>query len=233
MTLRAPSDSDQTSRRWPPLLVGLVLACVIPELVLQGADHGLWGSARWRPMAYAYGAFWAGLLQGWTPNFRAQPVTMFVTHGFLHADALHLTVNMLTLVSLGLAIIARVGQRRFLWLYTASLLGGGLGFALLTREAQPMVGASGALFGLVGAWIVWEVMDAWARTTGLSDHLWVLGRGLLWPMAILVLLNLAMLWITGGKLAWETHLGGFVAGMAVAPFLLPRENRHQGSRGPE
>jgi membrane associated rhomboid family serine protease len=203
----------------PAVLAILLLACVIPELVLQGADLGLWGSARWRPLAYQNGAFWAGLLRGWTPNYAAQPATMFATYGFLHAGALHMVVNMMTLISLGLPIVARIGQRRFALLYAVSLLGGGIGFALLTASRQPMVGASGALFGLVGAWIVWGMMQAWRASTGSLGRLRVLGRDLLWPATILVLLNLAMLWISGGLLAWETHLGGFVAGALLAPFL--------------
>lgn len=208
--------------RLPTVLTLLVLACVLPELVLQGADLGLWGSARWRPMAYAYGAFWAGLLHGWTPNFALQPATMFVTYGFLHAGLGHMVVNMVTLLSLGAAILARIGPRRFLWLYGACLLGGGLGFALLTAMAQPMVGASGALFGLVGAWVAWGVTDAWGAARGPAARAGALARGLLWPVLVLVLMNLAMLWLSGGLLAWETHLGGFVTGGMVAPLLARR-----------
>ena len=211
-------------RRLPLALNLLVLACVVPELLLQGADLGLWGSARWRPFAYQNGAFWVGLLRGWTPNYRVQPITMFVTHGFLHAGLLHLVVNMMTLLSLGTAITTRVGQGRFLLLYAVSLIGGGVGFGLLSGSPQPMVGASGALFGLVAAWIVWGMAEAWADSQGWAARGQVLGRGLLWPMTVLVLMNLTMFWLSGGLLAWETHLGGFVAGALLAPLLCVRSS---------
>ncbi len=214
--------TPRLSLRHAPVLLALVLACAIPEAVLQGADLGLWGTARWRPLAYANGAFWAGLLRGWTPNFALQPGTMFATYGFLHAGAMHMIVNMITLVALGLPIIARIGQRRFLLLYAGALIGGGLGFALLTASPRPMVGASGALFGLVGAWVAWGMIDAWRASRGALARLRVLGRDLLWPAAILALLNLGMLWVSGGLLAWETHLGGFVAGALLAPALPAR-----------
>jgi membrane associated rhomboid family serine protease len=206
--------------RWPLAIVALIAACMVPELILQGADHGLWGSARWRPMTYAYGAFWAGLLHGWTPNYLLQPMAMFATHAFLHADALHLAVNMVTLLSFGRAIIARVGTRRFLWLYATSVIGGGIGFALLTNSPRPMVGASGALFGLVGAWIVWEFEDAWTEARGLGNRLVLVGQGLVMPTVVLIALNVAMYVSTGGVLAWETHLGGFIAGALAAPLLM-------------
>jgi rhomboid protease GluP len=218
----APLPTRRRPFGLPAVLTILLLACVTPELVLQGADLGLWGSARWRPLAYQNGAFWAGLLRGWTPNYAAQPVTMFATYGFLHAGAMHMFVNMMTLVSLGLPIVTRIGQRRFVLLYAVSLLGGAIGFALLTASRQPMVGASGALFGLVGAWIIWGMMQAWRASTGPLGRLRVLGRDLLWPITILILMNWAMLWLSGGLLAWETHLGGFVIGAMVAPFLVLR-----------
>lgn len=180
---------------------------------------GIWGSARWRPLAYQNGAFWLGLLRGWQPNYAVQPVTMFATHGFLHAGLLHMAVNVMTLLSLGTAIVARVGTVQFLMLYGVSLLGGGAGFALLSSSPQPMVGASGALFGLVGAWIIWGMREAWAKSYGPTARLGVLGREIAWPTLILILLNLAMFWISGGLLAWETHLGGAVAGTLMAPLL--------------
>ena len=98
----------------------------------------------------------AGLLDSWRPNYPGQPAAMFASYGFLHGGAFHLLVNMITLVSLGPPVIERVGQWRFAVIYAASLLGGAVGFALLSSAVQPMVGASGALFGLAGVLTGWE-----------------------------------------------------------------------------
>ena len=187
---------------------GLAALCVLPEVLLQGADLGLWGGAQWRNLAYGWFGFWPGLLYDWRPNYAAQPVAMFVTYGFLHGGLEHLGVNMITLIWLGTAVIDRVGARAFWLIYLVSLLGGGVGFGLLTNTTSPMVGASGALFGLTGSILVWTITDR--RGEALS--LWPVGRAVLW----LVMLNVILWLVTGGQLAWQTHLGGFIAGALVA-----------------
>ncbi len=170
-------------------------------------------------MAYQYGGFWVGLLRGWQPNYAAQPWAMFVTHGFLHAGPLLLVVNMVTLVALGNPIVARIGAWRFGALYALALLGGGFGFALLSNAVQPMVGASGALFGLAGAWIVWSAQDAWTRTALGRARAWCLVQWLVWPVTLLAALNLFGVIAADALLAWETHLAGFFAGAAAAMVL--------------
>ncbi|MFX0547522.1 rhomboid family intramembrane serine protease [Roseovarius sp. S1116L3] len=202
---------------WLPehwVLLAIMLACVAVEAVLQGADHGLWGTPRWRGLAYEYGGFWRGLLGTWQPNYAAQPVVMFASYGFLHGGFLHLLVNMITLVSLGQIVIERVGQLRFAVIYTGTLLGGAAGFALLSSAVQPMVGASGALFGLAGVVVGWEYTIRRAAREGLGPVLRVI--------ALLIALNLVMYWAMDGSLAWETHLGGFIAGWVAGWWIRER-----------
>ena len=197
-----------------PVIWGILLLCLLPELLLLGADLGLWGSARWRPLAYQNGAVWAGLLQGWRPNYPAQPVVMFASYGWLHAGPVHLAGNLAVLVWLGPQVLVRSGVWGFVILWTASLLCGALAFALLTHSPAPMVGASGALFGLAGAWLLVEASRMPDRSTGV----W---RGMALLVVILAV-NAAAWALQGGHLAWETHLGGLVAGMvfgAVQPRL--------------
>lgn len=191
--------------------------CVLLELTLQGSDAGMWGARSWRNTAYGWGGFWPGLLQDWRPNYTLQPYAMFLSYGFLHGGASHLVVNMITLFSLSPILIERVGGLRFSLLYALSIFGGALGFALLSSGLTPMVGASGALFGLVGAWLAWEYVDRFT------------GRAALWPVmqAVLLLigLNLILWWAMEGQLAWETHLGGFVTGWVAAMLLDPTARR--------
>lgn len=195
-----------------PVVIWIVIvACLVPELVLQAADHGWVGSVRWRSLAYQYGAFWAGLLHGWQPNYRLQPLTMFVTYAFLHAGLAHLTGNLITLALVGKAVVMRCGARGFAILYALSVLGGGLGFGLLARAPAPMIGASGAIFGLLGALMIWQ-----ARERGRDGAVGILTLQVL----ALIFLNFVTWWLQGGQLAWEAHLGGFLAGAAGA-YLLP------------
>ena len=192
----------------PPAVLALALLCAVPELALLGADWGLWGSARWRPLAYQNGAFWAGLLYGWRPNYAAQPVTMFFTYAWLHAGPGPLAGNLLALVWLGPRVVARHGTLGLALLWGAATLGGAAAFGLITTNPAPMVGASGALFGLAAAWTVAEVQGA----RGLRARaIRALGITL-----SLVALNAATWALQGGHLAWETHLGGFLAGLVLA-----------------
>lgn len=203
-----------TAFRLPPVIWALLVLCTLPELVLQGADHGLWGNRLWRSMAYGWGGFWPGLFRGWLPNYPDQRWGMFISYGFLHAGVLHLATNMVSLVSLGRPIIARVGQRRFAALYALSQIGGGAGYALLSFSTLPMVGASGALFGLAGAWAAWDYLDRFSA----AERLWPVLR----LLGFLVALNVVLWWAMRGQLAWQTHLGGFLAGWSAAFLLDPR-----------
>lgn len=199
------------------LLIGLVLACLLPELLLQGADHRLWGAPGWRRIFYEDGAFWPGLLQNWRENWPGQRWGMFLTYGFLHAGLVHLLTNMLTLISLGAPLIARLGALRFSFVYAAALFGGALGYAFLADALTPMVGASGALFGLAGGVIERDQAEMRAEGWSHRDRLTALAR----PVGVLIMLNVVMYWAMHGQLAWQTHLGGFLGGV-VTTWVLGR-----------
>lgn len=138
-----------------PVLVGLVVLCALPELLLTGTDLGLWGSPRWRTIAYQWGAFWPGLLGNWRPNYSGQPVAMFFSYGFLHTGFWHFALNMVTLLSLAPPLVGSIGQTRFLVLWALSIAGGAIGYAALSNMPVPMVGASGR-----------PVRAGWARWSG-------------------------------------------------------------------
>ena len=195
-------------------MAGVIVLCCVVESVLQLADWSVIGPPRLRMLAYEYGGFWAGLLKSWSPNYPSQPYLMFLTYGFLHGGFLHLAVNMVTLWSLGQAVIERVGLRGFVLLYAASLMGGAAGFALLASTLAPMVGASGALFGLAGGLLAWGYVDRFT----LQEALWPVARA----AGLLLLMNVVMWWALNGQLAWETHLGGFISGWVAAMLIDPR-----------
>ena len=198
-------------RRGGPVTFGIVALCTVIELTLQLADYGVLDFPRLRQIAYWYGGFWPGLLDDWRPNYPGQPVLMFLTYGFLHSGFVHLVVNMSGLAILGVMVTERVGEFRFTVIYAVSILGGGIGYAFLASGLVPMVGASGALFGLVGAVVTWGTVDRIEFQESLSP---------VWRfIAIFVALNLITWWAMGGHLAWQTHLGGFLAGGAAGFFL--------------
>ena len=197
-----------------PMILAIVGLCILIETSLTLGDFRLLDIPRFRALAYEFGGFWPGILSNWAPNFLLQPWAMFVTYGFLHSGLLHLVVNMLTLASLGDPVIRRVGALKFLIIYSVALLGGAAGFAFLSDTFRPMVGASGALFGLAGAILAWEYVDRF----NLSERLWPVARAIL----LLIALNIVLYYAMNRLLAWEAHLGGFASGWIVAMLVDPR-----------
>ena len=193
---------------------GLIAVCVAIELTLIGAKFTLWGPPHLRQTAYDWGGFWPGLLGNWRPNYSAQPYMMFFTYAFLHGGLTHLAMNMVTLWSLGEGIISRVGTLRFLLLYLGCAIGGAGGYGLMAETVQPMVGASGALFGLAGALMAWGYVDRFTARLSVAP----IAR----MAALLIAINAAMYWALDGQLAWQTHLGGFVVGWVLALLIDPR-----------
>ncbi|NUB44809.1 rhomboid family intramembrane serine protease [Fertoebacter nigrum] len=193
--------------RYVPLAV-IVLACI-------GLHEGLsamegW-SREWRKLAWTIaggGKFWVVLLAEGEEIYPMQRVLMFWTHGFVHVSRAHLWVNLLFLVPLGAYAIRSVGPWRFLALYLAGMPLAALGYALLVDDPYAtMLGASGGIYVLGGAALVW----LWQDTRAIAAPL-------LW-LAVMLATNALFWWLTAGKFAWELHLAGVVVGLAMAPLL--------------
>ena len=203
--------ADLRGASWPVWLIFAL--CFLPEFLLSAADIGAIDAPRARAIAFDNFGFWAGLLGNWHPNYAVQPWLMFLTYGFLHAGPVHFAVNMLALFALGGPVALVAGPWRFLSLYLMFAVAGAVGFALWPEVGAPMVGASGALFGLAGLLLAWDWRFRRRRGLPLVP--------VLRSLAMLAGLNL-VLWIAmGGQLAWQTHLGGFVAGWAMGWLVAP------------
>lgn len=211
-----PKVEPPATSSWKPywILGAIIVVCTGIEVILIAGDFGLIDIPRLRAGTYEYLGFWPGLLEDWRPNYPGQSVTMFLSYGFLHSGIGHLIVNMITLVSLGRPLLDRVGTWQFVVVYGVSILGGAVGFALLSDSFRPMVGASGALFGLAGAILAWEYVDRFT----FRERLWPVARAAL----LLVALNVILYFAMNRLLAWEAHLGGFVAGWVIALLIDPR-----------
>ena len=184
-----------------PVARGILIAC-IAGFALQSFLF---------PWLEIHGALWP---LGDNPAGAPFRPWQIVSYGFLHGGLAHLLVNMITLWSLGRAVLERVHVRGFLLVYLGAQIGGGAVFALVAHPFPPMVGASGALFGLAGALLAWNYVDRYTYREGL----WPVATAAFW----LVVLNLLLWWAMDGQLAWETHLGGFLAGWVMALLADPR-----------
>lgn len=216
-----PGTAPVASGRLPKPVFWIMGVCILIELVLQAADLGLIGSPLWRSRAYQNGAFWPGLLGGWQANYTAQPALMFVTYAFLHGGFWHLAGNMFTLLVLGRIVSGYFSPRDLLLLYAISILGGAAAFGAMSLSPQPMVGASGAVFGLAAAW---QYRDCAGIASGRA-RVWRLALGIGFLVAVNLLIWLVFDW----ALAWQTHLGGVVAGW-IGAWLLHRRHAQRPNR---
>lgn len=186
-----------------------IFACIMLEaLPLSSEAFGM--GATLRHTLLAIGGFWPGLLTGLSPLFVGQGVTMFGTSVVLHGNLAHLAMNMLGLIWLGPIVAARVGDQGFWSLAGLSAIGAGLCYALLSQTHAPMVGASGVLYGLLGAVGVWCLLDRRAQGQKLAPYVI--------DAAVLLGANVLMTLPAQNQIAWEAHLGGFLAG-AVCGLL--------------
>ncbi|WP_438487077.1 rhomboid family intramembrane serine protease [Streptomyces sp. S186] len=133
-----------------------------------------------------------------------------LTAVFVHQEIAHIGFNLLSLWWLGPPVEAALGRLRFTALYLLSGLGGSALTYLLAAQNQPSLGASGAIFGLMGA------------TAVLMRRL----RYDMKPVLILLGLNLAFTFLWP-NIAWQAHVGGLIVGAAVAFGMVhaPRDRR--------
>jgi membrane associated rhomboid family serine protease len=172
----------------PRVTVAIIVVCVIAFL----AD-GSFGSAGGGNL-FVHGALYG-------PAVDAGDWWRLVTNGFLHSSILHIGFNMYLLWLLGQQLEPAMGSRRFAAVYVTALLAGSFG-ALVQTTTVPVVGASGAVFGLMGATAV-EL-----RRRGYDPFSGGLGG--------LILINLALGFIPGLHIAFGGHIGGLIGGVLAA-----------------
>jgi membrane associated rhomboid family serine protease len=147
---------------------------------------------------------WTPLIAGDNQFYR------LVTSGFLHGGIMHILFNMVTLYFMGPTLERALGHVRFIGLYLLSLLGGSTLVYLLSPIDAATLGASGALFGLFGAWFV------------LARKLNFDVRNIIGLIAI----NLVITFVAPG-ISWQGHIGGLITGavVAYAYAYAPRQHR--------
>ncbi|WP_151083851.1 rhomboid family intramembrane serine protease [Nocardioides cynanchi] len=138
-------------------------------------------------------------------------VWQLLTSMFAHVEIWHIGFNMIALWVLGPQLELVLGRLRFIGLYLLSGLVGSAVVYWLSTPDTPTLGASGALFGLMGALIVLALkVKADVR-----------------PLLGWVGLNFALTFLGRGFISWQGHLGGFLGGVVLAAVLAyaPRERR--------
>ncbi|WP_433719934.1 rhomboid family intramembrane serine protease [Microbacterium laevaniformans] len=143
------------------------------------------------------GLYVQNLLAFYAPLAYLQPWRL-LTVTLVHASIFHIAFNMLALWALGRSLEPLLGRWRFLALYLLSALGGSVLTALLAPTTV-VVGASGAVWGLLGA-------------------MFIIGRHLganVTAIAVLLGINLVITFLPGSNIAWQAHIGGGLVGALI------------------
>jgi membrane associated rhomboid family serine protease len=146
----------------------------------------------------------------WLPGVSDGAYWQLITSAFTHVQLLHIAFNMFALYLFGPQLEIYFGRVRYLALYFISALTGSALVYWAGPEFVPTVGASGAIFGLLGAMLV----------VSLKIRVNVQG------IVVLLAINFLMT-VTISNISWQGHVGGFVGGLLVAGILVyaPRQHR--------
>jgi membrane associated rhomboid family serine protease len=176
-------------------LIAVNVAVYVAELATGGGVNGVGSKIYLKGVLYApfvaQGDWWR-----------------LITAAFLHYGPFHLLLNMLGLYWFGSLLERRIGAGRYVLLYLVSGLAGSAG-ALVLSPGNPTVGASGAIFGILGAGLVME-----------QQRDYVFGGS---AMGVIVA-NLVLTFAWSGNISVGGHIGGLIGG-AAATLALSRFGR--------
>lgn len=222
----------------PPVLLWLAVLLVAAHAgrSLLAADTDDWILLAFGFLPARYDRELAAMLPGgvaacfWTP----------LTHAFLHVDIVHLTMNLLGMVVFGTPLARRFGSMRFLALSAiAAVAGVGFHYLVLPGDESLTIGASGAVSGMTGATARFAFSPGGPLMRGSAPPNYNLPAE---PLLAVLFNSRALIFIiawfglnfvsgitgglgAGGIIAWQAHIGGFLAGLLLFSMLdpVPRE----------
>jgi membrane associated rhomboid family serine protease len=141
-----------------------------------------------------------------------------VTYQFLHGDIFHLLSNMLFLWVFGDNVEDAMGHLKFLVFYLLCGIAGGLAHAIfLPTSPLPLIGASGAVAGVIGAYLV---LHPRVRIWVLAFRFIPLRISAAWVLGVWVATQFIMVVLApNDQVAWWAHVGGLVAGAVLVLFM--------------
>jgi membrane associated rhomboid family serine protease len=212
-------DNPLTLPKLPVATWALIIANV---LVFIGETAG---SPSFQSMLSSYALVPSSLMGAAGISPAHSPYVTLVTYQFLHADILHILGNMLFLWIFGDDVEEAMGPLRFIVFYLLCGVAAGLAFAASApNAATPLIGASGAIAGVLSAYLMlkpchkvlvfipWFILWIIFRPVVRLAAYWVLGAWILtqfWSISVQ----------TSDQVAYMAHVGGLVAGAALFPLL--------------
>jgi len=239
MTLNNESIDDG-GRSSPPIfnaprsvvwLIGLIVVIHISRALIP---------VDWDELVIFYFAFFPGKYAGDVSISFVEKIVAFVSHMFLHGDFRHVGFNAIWLLALGTPVARRLSAKRFFSLFLiCGVLGALSHLMLIPLSGSPMVGASGAIAGMMGAAVRFALYVPGGYARSMREGF---GGGLIAPLTDRRVLIFSGLWIAlnivlglsggpmssaGQSIAWDVHIAGYFAGL----FLFPLFDRGSGGAG--
>jgi membrane associated rhomboid family serine protease len=214
--------------RAPAIVLGLTALLIVieaaRELFFRQATAQLFYEFGFVPARYSHEFLAVHSLNGGGPVARALP---FVSYMFLHADWTHVLVNSIWLVPFGSVVARRYGGPLFLLFFlVCGVIGAAVHLVFNWGSPAPVIGASAAVSGLMGAAFRMMIRGPNAPLTPLFSK-----PVLLWT-AIWIVLNVVA-GITGfgtgpgvKLVAWQAHIGGYFAGLFLADVFDRLRGKH-------
>ena len=182
-----PAILTRMTGRGAPVVTYAIIAVCIAVFILQSLP--IVGGSITQAIVYAGFYSTPGAFEPWR----------MLTSIFAHGSIIHIALNMYTLWIFGMILEPLLGRARYAALFLISGFAGSVAVMLLANPLQPVLGASGAIFGMLGAFFVIQ-----RRLGGNATQI-----------LVLVAINLVIGFIPGFNIAWQAHVGGLIAGALV------------------
>src|SRR5690625_4539000 len=184
-----------------PVVWGFILLLFLVEITLRLGETGFVPDLRHASLLLAVGSIPPSVAVQSMPALFWFLAGLF-GYSLLHGSWMHLILNAVGILCLGHVVQVQAGTKAFILAAFLTALGGAVAFLLIAGNAI-MIGASGIVFGLLGIVLRWR-----AR------------RLALWRvLVVLALISLPAGLIFEAEIAWQAHLGGFLTGWLLAPYL--------------
>ena len=188
------------------VLIGINVAVWLAILVSGATSSPLVRQLALRPTSTFRGVVYPGV-----PSVAEGDVWQLLTSTFAHVEVWHIGFNMLALYVLGPGLEAAIGRTRFLLLYLISGLAGSATVMWFSDPISLTLGASGAIFGLMGALLVVALKVG-------GDVRSIVG----W-----IAINFVITFVFGRLISWQGHVGGFVAGVLIGAAIVYAPRKHR------
>lgn len=212
-------DNPLRSVRFQWITIGLIAANVIVFLLENTPDgQAAMASFALIPSELFHVRIWGGAVLAPDQPYQVPEGATLITYQFLHSDILHLLSNMLFLWVFGDNVEDAMGHFKFLAFYLLCGIAGGLAHSFALPDSRlPLIGASGAVAGVIAAYLI---LHPRVRVWVLAFRFIPLRIAAAWVLGVWVVTQFIMIVLApSDQVAWWAHVGGMIAGAILVLFL--------------